>query len=53
MSSRTGKSARTFPTTSTKLTIYSDTGRSRGFGFVRYQTDADADAAVEAMNNVE
>lgn len=30
-----------------------DTGRSRGFGFVRYGQDADADAAISAMNNVE
>lgn len=30
-----------------------DTGRSRGFGFVRFTDDAGADAAIEAMNNVE
>lgn len=30
-----------------------DTGRSRGFGFVRYGQDSDADAAIAAMNNVE
>ncbi|KFY35246.1 hypothetical protein V495_08037, partial [Pseudogymnoascus sp. VKM F-4514 (FW-929)] len=30
-----------------------DTGRSRGFGFVRYGQEADADAAIAAMNNVE
>ncbi|MCJ1352824.1 MAG: hypothetical protein MMC33_002808 [Icmadophila ericetorum] len=30
-----------------------DTGRSRGFGFVRFAQDADADAAISAMNNVE
>ena len=30
-----------------------DTGRSRGFGFVRYGQEADADAAINAMNNVE
>jgi len=30
-----------------------DTGRSRGFGFVRYGSDADADKAIEAMNNIE
>lgn len=30
-----------------------DTGRSRGFGFVRYANDADADNAIGAMNNVE
>ncbi|KAJ5639339.1 Nucleotide-binding alpha-beta plait [Penicillium longicatenatum] len=27
--------------------------RSRGFGFVRFATDAEADAAMSAMNNVE
>ncbi|KAI9815658.1 MAG: hypothetical protein M1826_001967 [Phylliscum demangeonii] len=30
-----------------------ETGRSRGFGFVRYSKDSDADAAIAAMNNVE
>ena len=30
-----------------------DTGRSRGFGFVRYSQDQDADTAIQAMNNVE
>ena len=30
-----------------------DTGRSRGFGFVRYGQEQDADAAINAMNNVE
>ncbi|KAI2629609.1 RNA recognition domain-containing protein [Hypoxylon sp. NC1633] len=30
-----------------------DTGRSRGFGFVRYVNDADAQKAIAAMNNVE
>ncbi|RWA05687.1 hypothetical protein EKO27_g9418 [Xylaria grammica] len=30
-----------------------DTGRSRGFGFVRYTTEADADKAIANMNNVE
>jgi len=30
-----------------------DTGRSRGFGFVRYGQEADAEAAISAMNNVE
>ncbi|KAG8625157.1 hypothetical protein KVT40_006908 [Elsinoe batatas] len=30
-----------------------DTGRSRGFGFVRFQNEADAEKAIEAMNNVE
>jgi len=30
-----------------------DTGRSRGFGFVRYQDETDADKAITAMNNIE
>ena len=30
-----------------------DTGRSRGFGFVRYGQETDAEAAINAMNNVE
>lgn len=30
-----------------------DTGRSRGFGFVRYNQEADAEAAITAMNNIE
>jgi len=30
-----------------------DTGRSRGFGFVRYSQDSDAEAAITAMNNIE
>ena len=30
-----------------------DTGRSRGFGFVRFASDQDADKAMEQMNNVE
>lgn len=30
-----------------------DTGRSRGFGFVRYTQDADAQKAIASMNNVE
>ncbi|MCJ1283675.1 hypothetical protein MMC26_003006 [Xylographa opegraphella] len=30
-----------------------DTGRSRGFGFVRYGQESDADAAINSMNNVE
>jgi len=30
-----------------------DTGRSRGFGFVRYTNDQDAQNAIAAMNNVE
>ncbi|KAI1780119.1 hypothetical protein F4818DRAFT_166497 [Hypoxylon cercidicola] len=30
-----------------------DTGRSRGFGFVRYVNEADAQKAISGMNNVE
>ncbi|KAL8370308.1 hypothetical protein RB595_000611 [Gaeumannomyces hyphopodioides] len=30
-----------------------DTGRSRGFGFVRYTNEDDAQRAINAMNNVE
>lgn len=30
-----------------------DTGRSRGFGFVRFTEDSASDAAIAAMNNVE
>ncbi|KAF2786752.1 hypothetical protein K505DRAFT_330131, partial [Melanomma pulvis-pyrius CBS 109.77] len=29
-----------------------DTGRSRGFGFVRFNQDSEADAAMQGMNNV-
>jgi len=30
-----------------------DTGRSRGFGFVRFAQESDADSAIAAMNNIE
>lgn len=30
-----------------------DSGRSRGFGFVRYSSESDAENAIAAMNNVE
>lgn len=30
-----------------------DTGRSRGFGFVRFANDTDANNAMTAMNNIE
>ena len=29
------------------------TGRSRGFGFVTYENDADADSAIEQMNGAD
>ncbi len=37
----------------TSATVISDkmTGRSRGFGFVEFENDAEADAAVAALNN--
>jgi RNA recognition motif-containing protein len=30
-----------------------DTGRSRGFGFVRFAQESEADNAMQNMNNVE
>ncbi|RPA96178.1 RNA-binding domain-containing protein [Choiromyces venosus 120613-1] len=30
-----------------------DTGRSRGFGFVRYSNESEADSAIAGMNNTE
>ncbi|GAB1208868.1 hypothetical protein APSETT445_007633 [Aspergillus pseudonomiae] len=30
-----------------------DTNRSRGFGFVRFTTEAEADAAVQELNNTD
>ncbi|KAG9939577.1 hypothetical protein KCU98_g19375, partial [Aureobasidium melanogenum] len=30
-----------------------DTGRSRGFGFVRFSNEDEADAAIKAMNEIE
>lgn len=30
-----------------------DTGRSRGFGFVRFAQEADAEAAITATSNIE
>jgi hypothetical protein len=30
-----------------------DTGRSRGFGFVRFSQESEAESAIAAMNNVE
>lgn len=41
--------------TVTSATVVSDkmTGRSRGFGFVEFENDADADKAVEMFNGKE
>lgn len=30
-----------------------ETGRSKGFGFVEYASDAEAEAAIKALNNTE
>ncbi|KEQ77214.1 hypothetical protein M436DRAFT_17457, partial [Aureobasidium namibiae CBS 147.97] len=30
-----------------------DTGRSRGFGFVRFSNEGEADEAIKAMNEIE
>ncbi|CAL0326702.1 unnamed protein product [Lupinus luteus] len=38
---------------SAKVIYERDSGRSRGFGFVTFETAEDADAALEAMNGVE
>lgn len=38
---------------SAKVVTDRDSGRSRGFGFVEYDNDAEADAAVEKLNNSE
>ncbi|MFZ2494920.1 MAG: RNA-binding protein [Candidatus Saccharimonadales bacterium] len=38
---------------SAKVVTDRDSGRSRGFGFVEYENDAEADAAVEKLNNSE
>ncbi len=38
---------------SAKVVTDRDSGRSRGFGFVEYENDAGADAAVEKLNGSE
>ena len=35
---------------SAKVITDRETGRSKGFGFVEYESDSDADAAIEGMN---
>jgi RNA recognition motif-containing protein len=37
--------------TSATVVRYSDTGRSKGFGFVEFEQEADAQAALDALNN--
>lgn len=36
-----------------QLLMDRETGRSRGFGFVEMETDAEEDAAIEALNGAE
>lgn len=38
---------------SAKVVTDRESGRSRGFGFVEYENDADADTAIEKLNNSE
>ncbi len=38
---------------SAKVVTDRESGRSRGFGFVEYENDAEADAAIEKLNNSE
>lgn len=38
---------------SAKVITDRESGRSRGFGFVEYENDAEADQAVEKLNNSE
>ena len=38
---------------SAKVVTDRESGRSRGFGFVEYEDDAEADKAIEKLNNSE
>ena len=38
---------------SAKIIIDHDSGQSKGFGFVEMTNDADADTAVDSMNNTD
>ncbi len=38
---------------SASVVRYSDTGRSKGFGFVEFENEEDAQAAVDALNNTD
>lgn len=38
---------------SAKVVTDRDSGRSRGFGFVEYDNDSEADAAIEKLNNAD
>ena len=38
---------------SAKVVTDRESGRSRGFGFVEYEDDAEADKAIETLNNSE
>jgi len=38
------------PTTSVRVIMDRDTGRSRGFGFVEYEADANAESALQALD---
>lgn len=41
------------PVLSARVVTDRESGRSRGFGFVEYENDADADEAVKKLNNSE
>jgi RNA recognition motif-containing protein len=38
------------PTASVRIITDRDTGRSRGFGFVEFESDANADSALQALD---